>query len=284
MERNVPEYVSALGSRSTHRQGALVQKHLPQLLRHFPVCRLLPQAGWADDWLCQSHCRPVGFGGSRAALLWALLLRAGDAWHADRTHPLRGRHFHLWNHGRISHSRDTDGPVAGWLGGRGRRHRHPLHHEGPGPDLERFPIASSRWCGFTVWAGSRSRASITSPRWQRYLNWIPFLMILIVLWANRTRYRPLPAAASRSVDRLSECAADYHRFFRHCGSRRHRFRHEQPQPERHCSRWCDRDCCRRNHCRWHLGSFRCRLPWPECRTGQLRLHRSDCECRRPWHR
>src|SRR5580704_5869721 len=125
-----------IGSRTAHCQGALVQEHLSQLLRHFPVCWLLPKAGGANDWLCQRNGCFVGVGTSRAALFWALLLCAGDAWHADWAHSVRGGYFHLWNYWWISHSRHTDGPVAGWLGGRGRRHRHRLHHAGPGPDLE----------------------------------------------------------------------------------------------------------------------------------------------------
>ena len=40
------------------------------------------------------------------------------------------------NHGWISDPGNTDGPVAGWLGGGGRRDCHQLHHEGPGPDIE----------------------------------------------------------------------------------------------------------------------------------------------------
>ena len=59
----------------------------------------------------------------------------------------------------------------------------------------------------------------------KFLNWIPFLMILIVLWANR-RDSAVPAATPRTVDRLSECAAGHHRVLCHGRSGRHRFRHE----------------------------------------------------------
>ena len=267
MERNVPEYVSASVPVPAHRQGSLVQEHLPQLLRHFPVCRLLPQAGWANDWLCQPHGGAVGVGGRRTALFWALLLRAGDAWHADRAHALRGGHLDLWNYGRIFDPRNPDGPVAGWLGGRGRRHCHRLHHEGPGPDLRiLYSVIALVWLYCLGWVAIKGIHYVAQVA--KYLNWIPFLMILIVLWANRTRNSPVPAAAPGTADRLSECAPGHHRLLRHRGRGRHRFRHEQSQPEGRCSRRDHGYRCRRHHCRRRLGSFCSRLPGPECRTGQ----------------
>src|ERR1700728_4880339 len=82
-----------VGSRTAYRQGALVQKHLSQLLRHFSFCWLLPQALWTDTWVRQCQRVLVGAASGGAALLRALLLRAGDAGDADRPQSLRSGLF-----------------------------------------------------------------------------------------------------------------------------------------------------------------------------------------------
>ena len=123
MEQNVPEYVK----RSVPvPQTARVPWYKSTFPSHFGIFLFvgyyLKLAG-LDDRVRQPNRCSVGAGGRRAALLRALLLRAGNAWHADRTQSLRSGHLDVRNHGRISHSRNSDGTVAGGLGGGGRRPR-----------------------------------------------------------------------------------------------------------------------------------------------------------------
>ena len=60
----------------------------------------------------------------------------------------------------------------------------------------------------------------------KFLNWVPFLMMLIVLWANRSGIPQYQPAHNEPVDWFSECADHHHRILCHRGSGGHRFRHE----------------------------------------------------------
>jgi len=49
-----------------------------------------------------------------------------------------------------------------------------LHHEGAGPDLEEFSIASSRWCGFICLGWVAIKGIHYVAQVAKDLNWIPF--------------------------------------------------------------------------------------------------------------
>ena len=179
MERNVPEYVS----RSV---PVPLTGRLPWYKSTFPsyfgiflfVGYYLKLAGPTIGYASVT----VSCGGwwCRAALLWALLLRAGDAGHADGTHALRGWHFNLWNYRRIFHPGNTDGPVAGWLGGGGRRGCTSFIMKGLGQTSRTlYSVIALVWLYSLGWVAIKGIHYVAQVA--KILNWVPFLMILVVL-------------------------------------------------------------------------------------------------------
>ncbi len=107
----------------------------------------------------------------------------------------------------------------------------------------------------------------------KFMNWVPFVMMLIVLWTNRSgipHYQPpQPDSLTGFLNALLITIG----FFATAGAAGTDFGMNNAEQEGRCSGRADWGCCRRFDCRRHLGSFGRRLPGPQQRTAQLRLHR-----------
>src|SRR5437870_1821583 len=131
MATSLPGYVTASVPNPAEKRAAWYKNTAPSYAGIFSLGGVLFGTRRADDQPSEPRRMHFRSGGGRPHLLRPLLLRAGDARHADGAAALCGGHLHLWDDGRLRDARPADGAAANRLVFGGHVLCCGLHHERP---------------------------------------------------------------------------------------------------------------------------------------------------------